>query len=179
MDFKGGVVTDIAGMRFGRLVVLSFHGIRGHKAFWVCACDCGQRVIVQGKRLRAGHTRSCSCLRNEVAAHRCFRHGRAYLQGRSAGPRIATREYRAWLNMKQRVLNSKSEDYKYYGERGITICDRWRNSFADFFADMGPCPEALELDRIEVDGNYEPGNCRWADELTQARNRRNCGRKNG
>jgi len=74
--------------------------------------------------------------------------------------------------MKQRVLNPNSDDYNNYGERGIVICDRWKGSFENFLADMGPCPTGLELDRIEVNGNYEPSNCRWTNEIIQARNKR-------
>jgi hypothetical protein len=85
----------------------------------------------------------------------------------------ASREYKAWSKMKCRCHNPRDTRYNYYGARGIRVCDRWRASFSEFFGDMGPCPVAHSIDRIDNDGNYEPGNCRWADKPTQMKNRSN------
>lgn len=168
-----GLIVDMLGQKWGRLFVVSYEGIHNHKATWRCLCDCGAETIVEGKKLRRGHTRSCGCLKREVSAARQFKHGHTYVLGnKRLSMNVYTREYRAWMNLKQRVLNPNSEDYNNYGARGITICERWLNSFSDFYVDMGPCPEGLEIDRINVNGNYEPSNCRWTTELIQARNRR-------
>ena len=86
--------------------------------------------------------------------------------------RTNTKEYRAWSSMKSRCSNPNVASYPNYGGRGITVCDRWLNSFENFFEDMGEAPEGFELDRIDVNGNYTPDNCRWVDESTQAKNRR-------
>lgn len=158
------------GQRFDRLLVLRLHASISNRLYWVCRCDCGNECIVSGKQLRSGHTRSCSCLQKEKAAARLRTHGKSYTGERKT--RKVTREYSAWLNMKYRVLNPKSEDYLNYGARGIGVCSRWLKSFANFYNDIGPCPEGLELDRIDVNGHYEPENCRWTNEVVQGRNKR-------
>lgn len=93
---------------------------------------------------------------------------RAHLSGTG----LATRTYTVWQNMKARCYNPRSPSWQYYGGRGIQVCDRWRNSFANFVTDMGEKPDGRSLDRIDNDGNYEPGNCRWATPAEQVRNRR-------
>lgn len=158
---------DLTGQRFGRLVVLNrVPSIRTGKlrTAWHCRCDCGAETIKITEVLTDGRTRSCGCLRAEATRRRSLRHGHA------VGYR-ASRTHHAWQKAKERCYNPHSERYPRYGGRGIAMCDRWRNDFAAFLADMGECPPGLSLDRINVDGDYEPGNCRWATAGEQARNR--------
>ena len=167
-------VKDISGQRFGRLLVVSFVDTvkqsKGRAARWKCVCDCGGETVVFGSLLRNGNTRSCGCLVLETIINRSRRHGMA-----KRGPRSA--EYVAWNNMKQRCGNPNSSHFNRYGGRGIRVCDRWiigengKNGFECFLLDMGEKPSAAHsIDRINRDGNYEPANCRWADQKTQVRN---------
>jgi hypothetical protein len=151
---------DIIGQRFGRLVVkgMASRDSRG-KYLWLCDCDCGQRTIVSGDNLRSGHTKSCGCLRGE-------NHGRA-----------GTSLYKLWSEMKRRCNNPNSEKYANYGGRGIRVCDKWADSFEAFRQDVGPRPSSRHsLDRIDNNGDYEPGNVRWATPIEQANNTR-CNRR--
>ena len=152
-----GKIIDLAGKRFGRLVVVALHPKRsGRHAMWFCRCDCGTESIVSGYRLRSGETTSCRCFARE----RNTKHGLS-----------RTRSYRVWLCMKQRCFNRRHDSYPNYGGRGKTICERWL-SVVNFYADMGERPLGMSLDRIDPDGNYEPSNCRWATPLMQTHNRR-------
>ena len=156
-------VIDMTGKRFGRLVVLSREPNDRHGfAVWKAICDCGNTTIVLGISLRRGAIRSCSCFQKEIASAMKFKHG----HGRTGN---TTREYNSWSNMKSRCLRPEGHHIKGY--KGITICDRWLNSFENFLEDMGPRPIGETLDRIENRGNYEPGNCRWATPKTQQNNR--------
>lgn len=157
-----GAFIDITGAKFGRLEVLSRAENLGGLAAWLCRCECGSTVKVRSQDLRRGKSNSCGCLKIEQLNDRSRHHGM-----------VGTRPYRIWKNMKTRCLNSRTKTYADYGGRGIRICDRWLNSFENFWADMGPSysPE-LSIDRKEVDGNYCPENCRWADKKTQNRNTR-------
>ena len=131
---------------------------------WRCRCACGAIVIVYGIHLRSGHTKSCGCHKAAVARARRLVHGES---------RRRIREYEAWQMAKARCFNPKATGYKYWGGRGITMCDRWRDSYESFLADMGRCPPRHSLDRWpNPDGNYEPGNCRWATAKQQAANKR-------
>lgn len=149
-------IADLSGRRFSRLVVLGSAERVGRYNRWQCRCDCGRQTIVRTASLNNGSTQSCGCLKGR--SNRT--HGRCH-----------TREYAAWLNMRQRCTNSNRPDWMHYGERGITICPAW-DSFEQFYADMGNAPLGHSLDRIDVNGNYEPGNCRWATHTEQMRNTR-------
>jgi hypothetical protein len=130
-----------------------------------CRCDCGTEVIVHCTNLGRDNTTSCGCFHRERSSAARFVHGHAVKHSR-------TREYRIWTNMKTRCSNPNADNYSYYGGRGIRVCSRWAESFAAFLEDMGACPSPDHtIDRINADGDYEPGNCRWATMKLQSNNR--------
>lgn len=157
-----------AGDRYVRLVIVSeaerYISPGGQSRRMVnCMCDCGQAVTVRTSSLRSGLTLSCGCLQAERAAQ----------SGRDSATHGMTDSdtYHVWQSMKQRCENEKHECYDHYGGRGISVCERWQ-SFENFLVDMGECPDGLTLDRRDNNGNYEPGNCRWATWFQQNSNRR-------
>lgn len=161
---------DLTGKVFGRLTVIqrvTASESRNVKAtIWECRCQCGTTKSIRAGSLRSGETRSCGCL--YIESH--TRHGHS---SRDRRGKVRSREYVVWLGMINRTTNENSAGYSEYGGRGISMCERWRNSFEAFLDDMGPRPSSRHsLDRINVDGNYEPGNCRWATPLAQMRNTR-------
>ena len=159
------VIRDLRGLRFGRLTAIEPTPQRRHGGIvWRCMCDCGKEALVGAGPLYAKEIRSCGCLQKENALAANTRHGH------SIG-KYPSREYRSWTKMRARCCNPKTDCYHNYGGRGIAVCTRW-SQFKNFLTDMGPRPPHTTLDRIDVNGNYEPSNCRWADWQTQARNQR-------
>ena len=149
---------DLTGMRFGRLIAIKYVG----KSRWLCKCDCGGTKVTRASSLKSGYTKSCGCIGGHTT------HGLSH-----------TRLYQTWCNMKSRCYREGSTHYAHYGGRGIKMCDEWKNDFKAFYdwaMANGYDPKArgheLTIDRIDVDGDYTPDNCRWTDASTQCRNRR-------
>lgn len=149
---------DLTGQRFGRLIALERINTRVHHTLWLCRCGCGKSARVAYQRLVAGKTRSCGCLRRDLNLARGTRHG---LTGTST--------YRSWASMLTRCRNPNRNTHQRYMGRGIKVCQRWY-SFENFLADMSERPPGTSLDRINPDGDYEPGNCRWATQREQMAN---------
>lgn len=158
---------DLTGRRIGFLTVLSrapngTFPSGGWISRWNCVCDCGQLTVVRGATLIRGATKSCGCHRGDKLVAHSLKHGMT-----------GTRTHRCWKAMKCRCTNPSSTGFRFYGGRGIRVCERWQQSFMHFLDDMGECPDRLHsLDRIDPNGNYEPSNCRWATRLEQGRNTR-------
>lgn len=157
------------GRRYGRLVViqelpsLRREGIVACRMF-LCRCDCGNQKPIRHSSLYGDRVLSCGCLRREIMRVRASKHGHAPQKAHSP-------TYRTWNNMRTRCTNPKFKDWQYYGGRGIKVCDRWL-VFENFLADMGERPKGRSLDRRDVNGNYEPDNCRWATNSEQRLNQR-------
>jgi hypothetical protein len=147
---------ELIGKRFGR-VLITGHTKGNYHNMWIAHCDCGKEFITRDKPLVIGKTKSCGCLRNE----RMTMHGMS-----------GTRTYYSWRCMIKRCEDRKNKDFHSYGARGISVCKEWRNSFEQFYKDMGERPSGKTLDRINVNGNYCKENCRWANPKEQSSNKR-------
>jgi hypothetical protein len=157
---------DIAGQRFGRWTAQGRDEARskdGARGFWSCKCDCGTEKSVAGSSLKSGSSRSCGCYDLELKRLRrgsdnpAFKHGATH-----------TATFRIWQGM---LVRCRDKDWKGYGKAGVTVCGRWRTSFAAFLADMGERPDGMSIDRIDSALGYSPSNCRWATGKEQSRNR--------
>jgi hypothetical protein len=144
---------DHSGQRFGRWTVLSYSHMASCGSHWHCRCDCGTEKTVRGQYLREGRSTGCGCTRR--VTHGLHKHP----------------QYGSWLQMRDRCRNPNHPDYPHYGGRGIKVCKRWHD-FGLYLSDVGERPPGKTLDRIDNDGNYTPGNVRWATQKEQIANRR-------
>lgn len=158
-----GNLIDLSGLVFGRLTVISLSHKKNGKPYWSCKCLCGKDVTARGDSLKIGRIKSCGCYIREIKKTSTRKHGL-----------YKTPEYKAWSGIKDRCFNPKNEEYHNYGGRGITVCKEWIESFSCFYQHVGkkPTPDH-SIDRINNDGNYEPGNCKWSTYPEQQRNRSN------
>lgn len=159
---------NLIGMKFNRLTVIEKSAERRKNGAvkWVCKCECGNTKVVEGYKLKSGHTQSCGCLRSEMTVEKNKKNAKHGMHG--------TKIYGIWRHMKERTTKTTHKQYQDYGGRGIRVCDEW-SDFSKFYewSIANGYKEGLSIDRADNDGNYEPSNCRWTDDKTQANNRRN------
>lgn len=168
-----GFYLDISGQRFGRLVAIEYVGRKKSVSQWKCVCDCGNIIITTQSRLKQGCVKSCGCLKKESSL---WGGNQRHCASLEFGVIHKHPLYTTWNQMKSRCYYPKNNRYKHYGARGIKVCDRWlgENGFENFVTDMGERPSNRHsLDRIDLNGDYTPTNCRWATYEEQNRNRSN------
>lgn len=162
-------IKNLIGKTYGRLTVISYSGKNKHgRSMWLCKCNCGNYKIISSNSLQRGLTKSCGCLDREkhISNPNRTTHGES-----------GTRLYRIWKAMKNRCCNPNSPDYKkYYGNKGVKVCDDWKYNYQSFrnWAISHGYEENLSIDRIDLNGNYEPSNCRWATAYEQRHNQARC-----
>lgn len=163
---RGPLFVDLTGKRFGSVTVTAYAGKSGRNSSWFYRCDCGSEGQTKSTNLK--RQKSCGCEHRSSLSDRQTSHGAT--RGKQVSP-----EFRSWESMIRRCCDPRVAHYPRYGGRGISVCEKWREGFANFYADMGRRPSPKHsLDRIDNDGNYEPGNCRWATWSEQRRNRPDC-----
>ena len=160
------MLKDLTGQRFGFLTVISRNERKSDVTYWNCVCDCGKETVVSRPSLIQGRTRSCGCYHNKMCAERIAKI-------RTTHGMTNTRLYTVWVSMKARCLNTKNKRYEQYGGRGIKICEDWKSfePFRDWALENG-YNDNLSIERIDVDGNYDPQNCKWIPMSDQAKNTR-------
>lgn len=168
-------VNNIAGQKFGRLKAIGIdESKQTRKTYWICECDCGNMISVRSDALKCGRTKSCGCYKQE-SDRKNVTNVPAYKKYLEQGQKVGgTRLYSIWQGMKARCYNPNNTRYNSYGGRGIVICDEWKDDYMAFLKwamDNGYSDE-LTIDRKNVNGNYEPGNCQWATSAMQSNNRR-------
>lgn len=173
-------MRNITDEKFGRLTAICVHHSANHRRFWLCNCDCGKQAIIRQDQLTTGKTKSCGCLererrnrphiKREYVSAKINGHNRNWKPIKHEQPRL----YRIWNSMKSRCYYPKNKCFDSYGGRGISVCDEWRHSFDTFaaWALANGYEDHLTIDRIDVDGNYHPQNCRWITMGDQQKNKR-------